>query len=109
MFQKMAVLPSSTMAALIVRLVKRVPTTIAIPFLHAPAFAAVDRPAARQGSEVAQCGLLVVVDAIRSWPIVTLGLRGIALADLSAAVVHVAAVLSGQAAVEILRSVNGLA
>lgn len=97
------------MAALIVRLVERVPATIAISFLQAPALAAVDRAAARPGPEVAQRGLLVVVHAVGSWPIVTLGLRGIALADLPAAVVHVAAVLSGQAAVEILRGVNGLA
>lgn len=49
-----------------------------------------------------------MVHAVRSRSIVTLGLRGITVTDLSDTVVHVAAVLPWQAAVEILRRVNRL-
>lgn len=100
-------LPSSTIAALIVRLVKRMPTTIAISFLQTSAFAAVDRSASRQGPKVAWHGFLMVVHAVRSRPIVTMRLRGITMIDdFSGAVVHVAPMFSRQAAVEILRRVN---
>jgi len=102
-------LPSSTMTTLIECLVERMPTTIAISFLQTPALAAVDRPAARQGSKVTRHGLVVVVHAVRSRPIVTLGLGGITVADLSGAIVRVASMLPRQAAVDILRRVNRLA
>lgn len=89
---------------------KRMSTTIAIPFLQASAFAAVDRSASRQGPKVARHGLLMMVHAIRSRPIVTMRLHGIAVVDdLSGTVVHVAAMFSRQTAVEILRRVNRLA
>jgi len=94
------------MASLIVRLVKRMPTTIAISFLQASTLAAVDRSASRQGPEVARHGFLVIVHAVRSRPIVTLRLREIAVVDFSGTIMHVATVLSRQAAVEILRCVN---
>lgn len=103
-------LPSSTIAALIMRLVKRMPTTIAISFLQTSAFAAVDRSASRQGPKVAWHGLLMVVHAVRSRSIVTMRFRGITMVDdLSGAVVHVAPMFSRQAAVEILRRVNRFA
>jgi len=97
------------MTTLIECLVERMPTTVAISFLQAPALAAVDRPAARQGPKVTRHGLVVVVHAVRSRPIVTLGLGGITVADLSAAIVRVASVLPRQAAVDILRRVDRLA
>lgn len=102
------------MAALIVRFVERVPATVAISFLQAPALAAVDRSAARQAAKVAarRHRLLMVVHAVGPRPIVTLRLRGTAVIDLPAVrhVVRVArAVLARQAAVEILRRVNRLA
>jgi len=98
------------MTTLIECLVERVSTTVAISFLQTPALAAVDRPAARQGPKVARHGLVVVVHAVRSRPIVTLGLGGITVADLSGhAVVRVASVLPRQAAVDILRRVDRLA
>jgi len=74
------------------RLVKRMSTTIAIPFLQASAFAAVDWSASRQGPKVTRHELLMMVHAVRSWSIVTMRLREITVVDdPSSAVVHVAA------------------
>lgn len=86
------------------------PTTIAIPFLQTSTFAAVDRSTSCQGPKVTRHGLLMMVHAIRSRPIVTMRFRGITVVDnLPRAVVHVAAMFSRQTAVEILRRVNRLA
>lgn len=83
------------MAALIVCLVKRISTRIAISLLQASALAAVDRSASRQGPKVARYGFLVMVHTIRSRSIVTMRFREITVVDLSAAIVYISpAVLS---------------
>lgn len=87
-------------------LVQRVPAPIAISFLQGLPFAAVDRPAPRQTSKVAQGSLLLMVHAARSLSIVTLGLRRIAVAGLPSPIVSIAAMLPRQAAVKILRGVH---
>lgn len=89
-------------------LVQGMPAPIAISFLQCLPLATVDRPAPRQCIKVAEGDLLVMVRAGVSLSIVALNLRRDPVAGLSAAVVSVAAVVSRQAAVEILRSVDGL-
>lgn len=103
------ILPSSTMAALIVCLMERIPTTIAISFLQTSTLAAVDRSTSRQSPKVARHRLLVVVHAVWSRPIETLKLRGTAVVNLSGAILCVATVFSRQTAVKILRRVNRFA
>lgn len=93
---------------MLVRLVQGMPSSIAISFLRGLPLAAVDRPASRQGTKVAQGGLLVMVHAGASLSIVTLRLHRILVAGLPSAIVSVmAAVFPWQAAVKVLRRVHG--
>lgn len=82
------------MATLVECLVKRISTRIAISLLQTSALAAIDRSASRQSPKVARYGFLVMVHAVRSWPIETMRLREITVIDFSAAIVYVAAMLS---------------